>query len=185
MKSTIADRFTDKIDVDIETECFNWTGCKNKGYAHFWNGHKMVKAHRFAFEAFHGPIPDKYEINHKCRNKSCVNVKHLELLTREEHLIKDRDIFSSIGKRTGRRNALNSRKSNLPEGLRYSNRQRAVQTQILCPALRKSVYLGSRSPATKENIAELSQLYQIARELKVFTGRVDKGTALKRFGSEG
>lgn len=41
--------------------------------------------HRFIWEHHHGPIPDGYSVNHKCKNRACQNVEHMELLTLSEH----------------------------------------------------------------------------------------------------
>lgn len=42
--------------------------------------------HRFIWRAHKGDIPEGYEINHKCNNRGCCNVEHLECITRKEHL---------------------------------------------------------------------------------------------------
>ena len=42
-------------------------------------------AHRLAWEAEHGPIPEKHSIHHHCGNKPCLNVEHMELLTTSDH----------------------------------------------------------------------------------------------------
>lgn len=52
-------------------------------------GHKpMVMHHRLVWEEVHGPIKPGYEIDHKCRNRGCQNIEHLQLLTRSEHATK-------------------------------------------------------------------------------------------------
>jgi len=62
--------------------CIEWQGaCNSKGYG-YANG---ALVHRTAWEAICGPIPEGYEVHHRCRNKKCANVEHLEPLTREEH----------------------------------------------------------------------------------------------------
>ncbi len=38
------------------------------------------------YNHFKGSIPEGVELHHKCNNKWCVNPKHIELLTFEEHL---------------------------------------------------------------------------------------------------
>lgn len=43
--------------------------------------------HRFIWEHHNGPIPPGHEINHMCQNRGCCNVKHLECLSRTEHLV--------------------------------------------------------------------------------------------------
>lgn len=88
-KTTI-ERFLDKISIDIKTGCWNWIGAKYKnGYGAFAIDRRTNCAHRHAYELFIGPIPDKYEIHHKCKNISCVNPKHLSPITRLDHLKED------------------------------------------------------------------------------------------------
>jgi hypothetical protein len=45
-----------------------------------WRGKKHY-AHRVSFEHYVGPIPDGYQVDHLCRNRSCFNPKHLEAVT--------------------------------------------------------------------------------------------------------
>ena len=63
--------------------CWLWTGgIADNGYAHFSFDGKGVLAHRWAYQYFIGePIPDGLEPDHLCRNRSCVNPWHLEVVT--------------------------------------------------------------------------------------------------------
>lgn len=78
--------------VEKTDGCWNWTGCKTKsGYGQIWRGFSdkartMQVAHRFAWELLVGNIPDKLELDHLCKNRKCVNPKHLELVTHWENL---------------------------------------------------------------------------------------------------
>lgn len=42
-------------------------------------------AHRAAWTAVHGPIPAGMTVDHKCKTKRCVNVRHLRLLSNFEN----------------------------------------------------------------------------------------------------
>ncbi|MGO3650436.1 HNH endonuclease signature motif containing protein [Agrococcus casei] len=46
----------------------------------------MLPAHRFAYADSRGAIPEGLEIDHLCRNRSCVNPKHLEAVSKRENL---------------------------------------------------------------------------------------------------
>lgn len=77
----LPDNFIAKIS--IAGGCWLWTGCKNEGgYGYYHHGkRKSVRAHRFAFELANGPVPAGLQIDHLCRNRSCVNPAHLEAVT--------------------------------------------------------------------------------------------------------
>lgn len=72
-------RFLAKIEVSHD--CWQWTAAKNStGYA-VWTpcgGAKQVYSHRLAYELFVGPIPSGLQLDHLCRNRSCVNPAHLD-----------------------------------------------------------------------------------------------------------
>jgi hypothetical protein len=53
------------------------------------DGGRLVMLHRLEWEKINGQIPAGYEVNHKCGNRECSNVNHMELLTRKEHATKD------------------------------------------------------------------------------------------------
>lgn len=71
--------------------CWEWTGCKSKttGYGQFKidarRGAKLSSPHRFAWEFFYGAIPDGYEVDHLCRNRTCCSPFHLEAVTPAEN----------------------------------------------------------------------------------------------------
>ena len=48
----------------------------------------MVYAHRFAYELAYGPIPEGLELDHLCRNASCVRPTHLEAVTHQVNMVR-------------------------------------------------------------------------------------------------
>ena len=71
--------FWSKVDIRGEDECWPWKASKmgrdEHGHGAFYNGHTVVRAQRFAYEATYGPT--NLYVLHKCGNASCVNPKHL------------------------------------------------------------------------------------------------------------
>lgn len=79
------ERFQSRIE--IVDECWLWRGRLDRsGYGEFdWDG-KTNKAHIYAFRTFIGPVPQDRELDHKCRNRNCVNPQHLEPVTHTENM---------------------------------------------------------------------------------------------------
>ena len=79
-------RFTKFIQLDILSGCWIWKGYLDKnGYGCFRVKGKTHLAHRFSWEYYNGKIPDKKEMDHLCRNTTCVNPQHLEPVTHREN----------------------------------------------------------------------------------------------------
>lgn len=83
--------------VDKSSECWNWTGATWKGYGSFYvrdriaHGRHLL-AHRVAYALTKGQIPGDMTVDHVCRNRSCVNPNHLQLLSNEENLLRGEGI---------------------------------------------------------------------------------------------
>lgn len=62
--------------------CWIWLKGKNQnGYGVVSYNGQIFGAHALAYIFEKGPIPEGLEIDHLCRNPSCVNPKHLEAVT--------------------------------------------------------------------------------------------------------
>lgn len=77
-----------KFDIDPTSNCWNWTGSKDKdGYGRMisgLNGKRVFSfAHRESYKFYKGEIgsPDSLEscVLHTCDNPSCINPDHLYL----------------------------------------------------------------------------------------------------------
>jgi hypothetical protein len=72
--------------------CIVFTGAKFHGYGKVTitedGSARSVAAHRVVFEAAHGPIPNDRVVDHLCRNRSCVNITHLEAVSNAENILR-------------------------------------------------------------------------------------------------
>jgi hypothetical protein len=71
--------------IDGLTPCWEWTRARVRGYGQFGvrraGKQKMVRAHRFSWELYNGPIPEDLCVLHRCDNPPCCNPEHLFLGT--------------------------------------------------------------------------------------------------------
>lgn len=81
-------RFRTYARVTDDSSCHEWTGpVSPKGYGRLVLTHESeFRAHRIAYYLFHGFIDATLEIDHLCRNTSCVNALHMEQVTTAENL---------------------------------------------------------------------------------------------------
>lgn len=69
--------------VRDDNGCLIWQGCCDReGYPR--TGHSY--AHRDAWVAVHGEIPDDMTVDHTCEVKMCVEPDHLDVCTRAENV---------------------------------------------------------------------------------------------------
>lgn len=69
-----------------ETGCLLWTGGTfAEGYGGIAVDGRTIRAHRYAWEREHGPIPKGMHIDHRCHTRACCNVAHLRLATHTEN----------------------------------------------------------------------------------------------------
>lgn len=93
--NSVEQRFGEKCWYDEATGCIEWMASGCRGYGGFcvakgWRGRisKSISAHRWAWLSERGPVPADKTIDHLCRNRGCVNVEHMELVTNRENILR-------------------------------------------------------------------------------------------------
>jgi len=87
------DRFIRLIEnffarIDKTETCWLWTGSRDRlGYGKLSVLGSQVKlAHRVAYTLLIASIPPELCLDHVCRNPSCVNPEHLEVVTQRDNV---------------------------------------------------------------------------------------------------
>ena len=86
---SLKERLETKVMILVDVECWFWIGnLRREGYGHFHISGKTqsADAHRTMYQELVGPVPDGMELDHLCRNRSCVNPDHLEPVTHQENM---------------------------------------------------------------------------------------------------
>ena len=87
----VIDSVWDRVKVGDPGECWPWmlsSGSHGYGQACWGIGQGRsagTTAHRVAWIAANGPIPEGLTVDHLCRNRLCCNPSHLRLLTLQEN----------------------------------------------------------------------------------------------------
>lgn len=121
--------------VEITGDCWIWQGKHNGlGYGQFFVHGRHVYAHRYAYEELIGPIPEGLELDHLCRNPSCVRPDHLEAVDHRTNIRRGNSMFTGWW---------NKRKTHCPRGHPYDERNTYVDKRGI-RSCRKCRYLSHR-----------------------------------------
>lgn len=105
--------------------CWEWTAyISERGYAKFsfpHNGYKTRpgNAHRYSYEKYIGKLRKGMTIDHLCRNRKCVNPKHLEQVSWQENLLRGEGIP-----------AINAKKTHCKRGHEFTKANTRIITKI-------------------------------------------------------
>jgi hypothetical protein len=71
-----------QYEIDPQTGCWNWLlHVSDFGYGVLTVSGKTRRAHVVSYELKNGPVPNGLQLDHICRNRTCINPDHLEPVT--------------------------------------------------------------------------------------------------------
>jgi len=115
---------TDPLVTAPPTPCWIWTAALSEaGYGAFTPPEEIRRgntaaAHRISYMEIEGGIEEGLEMDHLCRNRTCVNPEHLEAVTRQENLLRGETV-----------SAMRSRITHCPQGHEYTADNTAISTR--------------------------------------------------------
>ena len=92
--------------VEKSESCWIWKGSilKSGGYGLIKTTYRMrplvIRAHRFSYLLFNGPIPIGLVLDHLCRNTRCVRPDHLEAVSAIENVMRGQSPWAKEARQT-------------------------------------------------------------------------------------
>jgi len=69
-----------------DSGCWELPVHRSDGYTRIHRDGKLYMGHVYYWIQINGPLPDGYELDHLCRNRSCVNPEHMEPVPHKENI---------------------------------------------------------------------------------------------------
>lgn len=99
--STLKEAFFLRVKKQPNRGCWDWVGCIDRtGYGRILTWTKGTMAHRLSYELHGGILDPKLTIDHLCRNRKCVNPKHLEQVPMSINFIRGESPMAKSARKT-------------------------------------------------------------------------------------
>lgn len=112
---SVADKLRSRAEFDFGG-CWVWHGRIVRGYGVLTINGRPRRAHRISYEEFAHQIPAGLQLDHLCRNRSCINPHHLEPVTPRENTYRSHIALAPI----------NAAKTQCPQGHPYDEENTGI-----------------------------------------------------------
>ncbi len=97
----------DIVDTGFDTPCWLWRGRdsgkgRGGGYPRMTLNDHTCAVHKVSFVNAHGYVPGNKQLDHRCRQRRCVNPDHLDMVSHGENQ-KRRDAANGVARKRKRK----------------------------------------------------------------------------------